>query len=234
MALTVLQIGRALAGAGRSLWITRRIEGEWLRASTPIAPDRAAGLRAYAIDSPAPIVALVGVFAPKLIASHSVVDACSAGELAAIVGHERGHFDSRDNLKRWIMASLPDMLRWTRIHHEIVDAWHHAAEDAADDASTGRGAEARAELAALLLKVIQLTPAPAWNAAIVSPFVEQDGLERRVRRLLKPELEPPAPIALVPQVALAGIGLAMVAAVTSPGTMEAIFATVERLVALGR
>jgi hypothetical protein len=58
------------------------------------------------------------------------------------------------------MASLPDLLRWTPMHREIVDAWHHAAEDAADDATTGGEAMARAELAALLLKVVRLAPAP--------------------------------------------------------------------------
>jgi beta-lactamase regulating signal transducer with metallopeptidase domain len=128
---------------------------------------------------------MVGVFNPKLLASNSVINVCTANEIACIAGHERGHFDARDNLKRWIMASLPDMLRWTAVHREIVDAWHDAAEDAADDATTGGEAMARAELAALLLKVVRLAPAPLWKAAVVSPFVEQHGLERRVRRLLR-------------------------------------------------
>ena len=164
------------------------------------------GLPAFAIDSPSPIVALVGVFAPKLIAARSVIDACTAGRNRL---HRRrtsaGTCDARDNLKRWVMASLPDALRWTPIHREIIDAWHHAAEDAADDAATGGEEIARAELAALLLKIVRLAPQPQWNAAIVSPFVEEHGLERRVRRLLRPELEPPAPLAIVPMVALTAI-----------------------------
>jgi beta-lactamase regulating signal transducer with metallopeptidase domain len=179
-------------------------------------------------------VALVGVFAPKLIASSAVLDACSAEEIASIAGHERGHFDARDNMKRWIMASLPDMLRWTPLHREIIDAWHHAAEDAADDATTGGEPLARAELAALLLKIVRLAPSPVWDAAVISPFVEQHGLERRIRRLLQPELEPPAPLAIVPLLAVTAITIAMLAAISSPATLEVIFDTIENLVAFGR
>jgi len=232
--LALLQLSVAAITAARSAWLTRRVEREWLRGSSAIDVLHAAGLRAFAIQAPSPIVALVGVFTPKLIASSSVINACSAEEVACIAGHERGHLDARDNLKRWIMASLPDMLRWTPVHHEIVDAWHHAAEDAADDATTGGDALARAELAALLLKVVRLAPAPSWNAAVVSPFVEQHGLERRVRRLLRPELEPPAPLAIVPLIALAAMMSVMVAATSSPTTLNAIFITLEHLVSFGR
>jgi beta-lactamase regulating signal transducer with metallopeptidase domain len=227
-------IGVSMAGAARSLWLTRRLERQWLRASEPIAASRAAGLRAFAIQSPSPMVALVGVFEPKLIAARTVVDACTPEEIACIVAHERGHFDARDNLKRWIMASLPDVLRWTPIHDEIVKAWHHAAEDAADDAATGGHAVARAELAALLLKIVKLAPAPAWNAAVVSPFVEPHGLERRVRRLLQSEIEPPAPLAILPTIVVAIMAIAVVSATSSLATLERIFHALEKLVAFGR
>jgi NAD-dependent dihydropyrimidine dehydrogenase PreA subunit len=158
----------------------------------------------------------------------------SPEEIARIAGHERGHLQSRDNVKRWIMSSLPDLLRWTPVHREIIEAWHHAAEDAADDASTGKDAVARAELAALLLKVARLAPHPLWQSAIVSPFVERDGLERRVRRLIQPDLEPPAPLAIVPLITAAVMIAATLAALSSPKTMELIFDAFESLVALGR
>jgi Zn-dependent protease with chaperone function len=232
--LALIQIGAAIVGAVRSMRLTTRIEREWLRVSESIDAGRTAGLHAFAIQSASPMVALVGVFAPKLIAARTVVDACTAEEIACIVAHERGHFDARDNFKRWLMAVLPDALRWTRIHHEMVDAWHHAAEDAADDAATGGHAVARAELAALLLKIVRLAPTPAWNAAIVSPFVEQHGLERRVRRLLQPGIEPPAPFAIVPMLAVTTLSIAILLAMSSPATLNRIFHTVEHLVAFGR
>jgi len=228
----MMQIITALTRAIRSVMLTAAVERRWLHSSSTL--DAGGSMRAFAIDSPSPIVALVGVFTPKLIAARSVIDACTPEEVASIVGHERGHLQSRDNLKRWVMASLPDALSWTPIHREMIGAWHHAAEDAADDAATGGEEMARAELAALLLKIVRLAPQPQWHSAIVSPFVEDRGLERRVRRLLKPELEPPAPLAVVPMVAVTTIAVAVLATLASPAALKAVFDAFERLVALGR
>lgn len=222
----------AIATAVCSLWLTRRFEQSWLADSAPL--DAQAAMPAFVVNSATPIVALVGVFSPKLIAARSVLDACTPNEIARIIGHERGHLQSRDNLKRWIMAFLPDTLRWTRIHDEILDAWHYAAEDAADDATTTGDPAERAELAALLLKVVRLTPLPASDTAVASPFVHDDGLERRVRRLLMPELEPPAPVAWAPVTAAGMMVLAIVGTLASPETLEQVFHAFESLVAIGR
>ena len=232
--VALMQIGWSIVSAARSARLTTRVERGWLRGAQPMDANRTGGLQAYAIESAMPMVALVGVFTPKLLAAKSVIDSCTRDEIACIVAHERGHFDARDNLKRWVLASLPGVLGWTSIHREIVDAWHHAAEDAADDAGTGGHAVARAELAALLLKIVRLAPAPAWHAAIVSPFVEHRGLERRVRRLLQPELEPPAPLAMAPMMGVAALAITMAVVSSSPSTLRAIFQALERLVELGR
>jgi hypothetical protein len=84
------------------------------------------------------------------------------------------------------------------------------------------------------LKVARLAPYPLWQSAIVSPFVERHGLERRVRRLIQPDLEPPAALAIVPVIAIAVIVIAAAAALSSPATLELIFDAFEGLVALGR
>jgi len=212
--------------------MTRRLEREWLRRSSPL--DAAPGMRAFIVDGTAPVVALVGVFSPTLIAARSIIERCTKDEIAAMVAHERGHFTSRDNLKRWLMTSLPDWLMRTGIHRDMIAAWHQAAEDAADDAATRGEPAARADLAALLLKVVRLAPRCYPKAAIVSPFVESDGLERRVRRLIKAELEPPARLAIVPMIALAVIVGAGVATLMSPSLLNAVFVAFERLVAFGR
>lgn len=229
--VAVAYLSIAMVMAIRSLWLTARFERTWLQDSRAID---AASVPAFAVQSATPIVALVGVFRPKLIAAQSVLDACTPDEIARIVGHECGHLQSRDNMKRWLMAFLPDTLRWTSIHHEIIEAWHYAAEDAADDAATTGAAAERADLAALLLKIVRLTPGPAWDTAVVSPFVQDDGLERRVRRLLKPELEPPAPIAKVPLAMATMLVAGTIAILASPETLEQIFHAFEKLVAVGR
>jgi beta-lactamase regulating signal transducer with metallopeptidase domain len=232
--VALFHVGSALFTAAKSAWLTARIERAWLRSASVLDRAIAGDVPSFVIDSPSPMVALVGVFSPKLMAARSIVAACTPAEIASIVGHERGHLQAGDNIKRWIMASLPDALRWTPIHREIIAAWHHAAEDAADDVATGGDAIARAELAALLLKIVRLAPQPMWNAAIVSPFVENDGLERRVRRLLQPDLEAPAPLAIVPVIAVTAIVVASISAVSSPAALAVIFHALEGLVAFGR
>ena len=218
----------AVAGAIR----TRIVARAWLRAGTPLDVQPPAGVPAYAIDSLAPIVALVGVFSPKLIAARAVIEACTREELTAIVSHERGHLHARDNLKRWLMACAPDALRWTPIHQEICAAWHDAAEDAADDVATGDDDGARANLAMLLVKIARLAPETAWPVATVSPFVQQNGLARRVRRLLEPAVESGRTASRWPLPAFSCAVL--VTALASPDLFSAIFNIVETLVQFGR
>jgi Zn-dependent protease with chaperone function len=217
-AFTLLQFGFAGYVGARSWWSTRRVKREY-EAGAQVPP----------------IVALVGIFDPVLIVSRHIVEACDEDEIARIVAHERGHLRSHDNIKRWVMHFLTGILRPTSIHAEIVDAWHQASEDAADDAATGDDVVARADLAALLLKVVRLAPQRTWSDAIISPFVENDrGLERRVRRLLRNDLEAPAPLAILPMIAIGLIFTAAIAVMASPAALESIFDLFEALVALGR
>jgi Zn-dependent protease with chaperone function len=234
-AAAVVQFAVAVVQAIRLALATWSLERSWLRSARALEVDPPAGVPAFVVESAAPIVALVGVFSPKLIAARSVIDACSVNELTAIVAHERGHLHARDNLKRWLMASLPDALRWTSSHHEITAAWHHAAEDAADDTATADDDGARLDLAALLLKIARLTPAAEWPAATVSPFVEVDGLDRRVRRLLDAGASSAASSwAMVPAAASAVLAAAALAVTTSPAALKTVFDLAEALVRLAR
>lgn len=217
---TLLQYGGAAFVAARSWWLTRRLQRTW-KSGDDLAP--------------ASMVALVGIFDPTLIITRNIREVCDADEIARIVAHERGHLRSHDNIKRWIMNFLTGALFVSPIHAEIVAAWHHASEDAADDAATGDDMVARADLAALLLKIVRLTPQPTWSHAIASPFVENDrGLERRVRRLLRNELETAPPLAVLPVAGIALIVAVAIGVVASPAALKAIFYMFEALVAFGR
>ena len=55
-----------------------------------------------------------------------------------------------------------------------------------------------------------------------------------MRRLLQPELEPPAPLAIIPMIAVTLIAMAMVIATSSPSMLKTIFVTIEHFVAYGR
>jgi Zn-dependent protease with chaperone function len=229
----VTMLGASFGMALRSAVDTHLALRRWLRTSAPLNVDPPAGMPAVVIHSAAPVVALVGIFRPRLVATHAVIAACTAGELNAIVSHERGHWRSRDNLKRWLMACVPDLLTWTPLHRQMTSAWHQAAEDAADDVSTDGSDAARTDLAALLIKIARLTPERGRPLVAISPFVEEDGLSRRVTRLLaqRPAGAPSwsaGPIA-------AGIGAAVIVTVlSSPVLMRRVFDAVETFVALGR
>lgn len=228
-------IAAALVLAARTAMLTFRLERAWLRSATPFDFDPPAGVPAYAIDSNSPIVALVGVFSPKLLAARAVIESCTREELASIVAHERGHLDAMDNLKRWLMACAPDTLRWTATHREMAAAWCDAAEDAADDAAAEGGAMARLDLAALLVKVARLTPHATWSTATVSPFVDASGLDRRVRRLIEPDpgVDSCGRTPLLPFLAAAFVA-SVLAGLNSPHTLQTVHRIVESLVAFAR
>ena len=214
---------------------TRAVARAWLRSATPLDVDPPAGVPAYAIDSLAPIVALVGVFSPKLIAARTVIEACTTEELTAIVAHERGHLHARDNLKRWLMACAPDALRWTPIHREIAAAWHDAAEDAADDAATRGDERARVDLAALLVKIARLTPEPSGRRPRSARSSSRSGLDRRVRRLLDLRRAPLDPLALAATRRHRPAARAQRSpSLISPAALEQIYDVVEAVIAFGR
>lgn len=221
--------------AGRSAFATWRVERAWLRSAQPLDFDPPAGVPAYAVESFTPVIALVGVFAPKLIAARTVLDACNPDELANIVAHERGHLRARDNLKRWLMACAPDLLRWTPAHHAIAAAWDDAAEDAADDVATAGTEVARLGLAALLVKVARLSAGPAFTPATISPFIERDRLDRRVRRLLSSTPGPgSSPSTVIQPLAVMAVAAAMLTVMNSSPALKAVHEAVEVVVAFGR
>lgn len=229
----LVQIGASIVMAAATLARTSAAARAWLRSAMPLDVNPPAGVPTYAIESLAPIVALVGVFTPKLIAARTVIESCTTEEVTAIVAHERGHLQARDNLKRWLMDCAPDALRWTPWHREIATAWHDAAEDAADDAATCGDHRARVDLAALLVKIARLSPEPSWPAAAVSPFVERSGLDRRVRRLLVSRDQLPTPSRWVSLGAMV-VAVATLAAALNPATLEQIYYVVESVIAFGR
>jgi hypothetical protein len=212
---------------------TRYFKQMWLRSATQLRLTSLANVDAYKIESPQPIVALVGIWKPALVIARVVIDACSDSDLEKMLGHERNHLTSHDNLKRLLMACSPDLLRLSRCHREIVNHWHDAAEDAADDATTHGEATARLDLAAVLLKVARLAP-PSHHAAIpASTFIDSDGLERRVRRLVADDAPTGTPSHRFIAVLLIGTTLLAAAPMFSETVGRLVHQTLETLVSAG-
>lgn len=233
-AIGIAIVGASFSVAIRAAFLTRRVKQHWLRSATAVNIDPPAGVPAYVIDAPSPVVAVVGVFSPRLVAARTVIEACSSEELAAIVAHERGHLHAHDNLKRWLLTCAPDALRWTTAHTSILSAWRDAAEYAADDVATGGEEVARVDLAALLLKIARLAPSLP-SPASVSPFADEEGLDRRVRRLLTPaQKQLTASWQLVIPAVVVTTSVAVAVAVGNPVALKHIYEFIELTVAFGR
>jgi Zn-dependent protease with chaperone function len=170
----------------------RRLLRTWMEHAAPIDLP-GISIPARVIDTTFPVVAVVGVFRPRLVIARRVLDACPPDELAAILDHERGHIRRQDNARRMLLLALPDPMSWMRIGRAIDLAWHDAAEEVADEApGDGRGEAGRIALAAALVRVARMVPAGETLSELpASALYRGEPLEQRVRRLLDPI--PPRP-----------------------------------------
>jgi beta-lactamase regulating signal transducer with metallopeptidase domain len=153
----------------------------WLRLARPI--EIAAGIPVYEVPIDAPMMALAGVFRPRLLVTRGVVEALTEEELRAGIAHEIGHFGARDNLKRLAMRAAPDVLVSTRAAAAIEARWASAAEHDADRAGAADNAT-RCALASALVKVAKLTPLSTPLAEPISTLVDGGDIASRVQRLL--------------------------------------------------
>jgi hypothetical protein len=183
--------GGALVVAGAWRWMqiaraTRRLTAEWLATAEPVALS-GIDVPALAVASRFPIVAVVGLRRPKLVIARSVLASCTPDELRAILAHEQGHLDRRDNLRRLMMSTTPDVLAWLPASARLFADWREAAEQAADDDAARAGEDGRLHLASALVKVARLASGgPARALMPASALYCGESLDSRVRRLLAP------------------------------------------------
>jgi Zn-dependent protease with chaperone function len=188
-ALALFGAALVLAGAWRWMQIaraTRRLTAEWLATAEPLELA-GIGIPAFAVASRFPIVAVVGLRRPKLVIARSVLASCTPDELRAVLAHEQGHLDRRDNLRRLMMSTTPDVLAWLPASARLFADWREAAEQAADDDAARAGEDGRLHLASALVKVARLASGrPARDLMPASALYCGEGLDSRVRRLLTP------------------------------------------------
>ena len=229
-------VALALAAAGAtliasSLWRstlalreTHRIQRSLSDATR--APLPALPLPAFVIDSRFPIVALVGLFVSRLFVARSVVDACDADELRAVVAHEQAHAGARDNLKRLLMAGAPDVVASLPAGARMMREWAAMAELAADETAVTHSS-GRLHLASALVKVARLATTPP-GALPASTLYRGEPIAERVHRLLEASESAPAratrwsryvPIAL--------------AVVTAPLWLRVAYGAIEELLKVG-
>jgi len=155
---------------------TARVVAEWLRGANAL--DAGVMAPTFRAGRGTPPLTLVGVCSPRVVVSEATVALLNHDELRVAVRHEVAHMRSHDNLKKLVMycAPFPGLAG-------LENAWHEAAELAADDGAVASLPEAL-DLAAALIKLSRLLPVhgtPNFTMALVGASGSVSG---RVARLL--------------------------------------------------
>jgi len=173
---------------------TVRVSREWQRRGRRLGAreiGETTALPAFAIEAAFPTVAVVGMARPVLFVAERVLAECSMDEIRAMIAHESAHISSRDNVKRFLLRSSPDLLGRCSA---LTRGWSAAAEEAADAAAVWTRPGCALDLAQALIRVARLAPASVPELA--SSFYPGGDIERRIRRLIDPVQAPDAPAVL--------------------------------------
>jgi hypothetical protein len=207
---------------------TARTTRTWQRTGRRIDPLTVGietSIPVYVIDELFPMVAVVGIVRPVLFVAARVLTECSAEEVRTIVAHECAHVEAADNLKRFALRACPDFLGATC---SMSRTWASAAEQAADAAAISSRPESALDLAQALIRVARLS-APVVPA-LASAFYPGGSIEARVKRLVNPPLETPAPVVLRGwMLAVALVVLAAGVAFAGPALHQAMEIAVRQL-----
>jgi len=169
---------------GLKTWVAgRRLVAGWMRGARPLHLPGLA-LPAYGISHPFPVVAVVGMWRPRLFVAERVLAGLTGEELAAVLAHEEGHLVARDNLRGLLLRCCPDPLALLPIGDRLFRAWTEAAEAAADEHSARAGSPRALALAGALVKVARMAPVGQRASLPASAFHDGAAIARRVKRLL--------------------------------------------------
>lgn len=158
-----------------------------MRRSQPLAGLPEAGSPGLSvIHVKEPLVALVGGWRQRIVASACVAEACDRDEFRQVLAHEAAHRDARNNLKLLLLLAMPDALAWLPIGSEITEHWRTATELEADERASGSDPRKRVALASALIKVARLSVANGRPRCGSAGRAGSGGLEERIRRLLSP------------------------------------------------
>jgi Zn-dependent protease with chaperone function len=230
--LGALTLALTARRAARDWRVTRSLERHWMtRAGGSLAPAPG-NLPIYCLPDDRPIVSMTGLRRPRIFVSRSVRAMLTDDELDASLAHERAHHQTRDNLKRLLVACSPDLLGIWPGGRALERQWREAVEFAAD-ARAVSGSERRGVLlASALLKVARMTPATGVPAAGIG-FYNGAPISERINRLLAPRLEEdPAPrLGRAWSVSLWGMTL-LVAIASAEGAWFGVHLATEGLVRL--
>jgi beta-lactamase regulating signal transducer with metallopeptidase domain len=141
-------------------------------------------LPALLIEASVPVIAMSGVFHPRLVISRRIVEELGPEQLSVALLHEHAHYNSRDNLKRLLMFLAPGLLPFCRGFDDFELAWSRLAEWAADDLAVAGDFDRSVALASAMVRVARMG-APVQPPPLCTSLVpEVAELATRVDRLL--------------------------------------------------
>src|SRR6266851_6225610 len=178
--LSAIGVALALSRGFRSWLATRSLLRKWLNSATPIQLPEI-DVPTFRISHPFPIIAVVGMFRPRLFIAERVIESLSQDEMVAAIAHECGHLAARDNLKRSLLRVCRDALMIVPCGRSIDRAWSENAEVAADEHAADRGS------AVALNEIARMVPAGVRPSMPAGAFIlgdETQGVMGRVNRLV--------------------------------------------------
>lgn len=184
------------------------------------------------MDQGAGLIALAGIFRPRLVVSREVARELSADQLAVALLHERAHWSSRDNLKRLLMLLAPDALpfrfRFFAGLEALERGWVRFTEWSADDRAVCGDPHRSLALAGALVRVARLGNRSAISPLMTSLMADASDLEARVERLLAGALG--GERLRWRMAAILVLTAAVVAVWTAPATLQAAHELLEQLI----
>lgn len=214
----------SLTRAGRAVVVSLRCHKSWQQAGV-----KKTG--ALIVESSAPLLALAGVFRPRLIISEEVLQALSADQLDVALLHENAHRSSRDNLKRLLLLLSPDPVPFLSLFSVLEQSWTKFREWAADDEAAQGDSQRALCLASALVQVARMGTAPQLSFLDSALVAGDHDLSERVERLLHLEAHPAGPQTLTPFYAPAASMLAAMsfaALVFWPATLGSVHRLLEQ------
>jgi Zn-dependent protease with chaperone function len=167
-------------------WLsTRRLMKNWLGSSTRIEIE-GIGLPIHRISHQFPVLAVVGVFRPRIFVAEMVLASLADNELRAAIAHEYGHLHGRDNLKRTVLRICRDLVILP-IGKGLDLAWAQNAEAVADEFAARADSRKAIDLASALVKITRIVPQDSAPSLPVGAYIITDregDIASRVRRLL--------------------------------------------------
>jgi Zn-dependent protease with chaperone function len=207
----------SIARVARALAASARFNRTWQQAGRETRlPGESS--KAVIVEKDAPLLALAGVFRPRLVVSQTVLRSLSTEELHLALQHENAHRISRDNLKRLVLLLAPAPIPFLRGFFSLEQSWAKFSEWAADDEAVSGDSRRALSLAAALLRVARMGAAPRLSFLHTSLVAGDHDLSARVDRLMDLQPLPAKPFSRTCSVAIgSGLGLFVCIAILLTG-----------------